>query len=206
MVVLLCFTSCTLPGPPDISPQKPNNVSSDLQDWYIYNSVGMPAHPVYDSLGIWSLDFPSQLGACARYVQTPFNSTTTLHNVTFTFVVVSDAPQYQVVDSKDYPPATIHIFFERQKDNLAAANGRWWADKSKYNLSSYDNHSITINIPLIFNFWTNVYGKTDEQSFNDSLAKIGWIGFTFGGQDFWANGVAMKAGHSKFVLQSLDVK
>jgi hypothetical protein len=206
-LAVLWVTSCALQqAPPNTPPEKPNFVSLDPQNWYIFYSGGMPDHPTADSLGAWSFDFPSfESGGHVNYVQTPFNATKTLHNVTVTFVVDSDAPQYHVMDSTDHPPATVHFFFEIQNDDLVEADGRWWADPSKYNLGSYDNHVITITVPLTPDCWTDVFGKSTSTSFYASLAKVGWIGVTFGGQDFWGHGVALAGGRSKYVLQNFYV-
>jgi len=206
-VALLCLTSCALHGPPNIQPQQPDSVSLDPQNWYIYYSGGLPPHPSPDASAAWSLDFPSfQDGGHVNYVETPFRaSTNVLHNVHISFVVQSDAPKYHVMDETDKPPATVHVFFEQQNDNLVEPNGRWWADPSKYNLGSDDNDEITMTIPLTPASWTNVYSKSDSKSFYESLQNVGWIGVTFGGQDFWGHGVALTGGTSKFVLKNMYV-
>jgi hypothetical protein len=205
--VSLCMTCCALPGPPEIAPDEPNSVSADPRDWYIRLSSGVSDHPSAISVGEWSVDVPNfQSGGCVRYIQTPFNVTKTLHSVSVTFVVQGKQAQYHVLDKTDFPPATVHIFFERRDDDFVQANGRWWADFNKYDLGSYDNHIIKMVIPLTSENWSDVHGQHDEKSFQDSLASAGWIGITFGGQDFWANGVAMEAGSSKFVLQDFSVQ
>jgi len=178
-------------------------VSLDARNWYIFYSAAMPSHPSADLNGGWSFSFPS--GGHVNYVQTPFNATTILHNVSTTFRVESNAPQYVVRDPGDILPATFHIFFEQQNDNLSDPNGRWWAQPSKYDLGSEDNTSHTFVVPFTPDQWTNVYGQQDPTSFYAALMNVGWIGLTFGGQRFFGHGVAVSGGSAKYVLVDLNV-
>lgn len=187
--------------PPSIPPPESNVVSLDPQNWYMFYSTGVPLHPPTDPQGAWSFEFPSaESGGHVGYIQTPFNATTTLHNVGMTFRVESDAPQYKVLDSGDIPPATFHVFFEQQGDDLSNPDGRWWADAGGYNLGSQDGQTLTITVPLTPDQWTGVNGQHDPNAFATALANVGWIGFTCGGQYFWGHGVAMTSGTSKFIL------
>lgn len=192
--------------PPNIQPQAANVVSLAPQNWYIYYSAGVPPNPSADIEGAWSFEFPSSgTGGHVNYVQTPFNATTTLHAVSITFKVESDAPQYEVLDPTDIPPATIHLFFEQQGDDLVDPNGRWWALASGYNLGSQDDGTIMYNVALTSDQWSNVVGQHDPQAFAAALTNIGWIGLTCGGQYFWGHGVALGNGSAKFILVDFQV-
>jgi hypothetical protein len=194
---------CGIQPPPGIAPGKPNVVSLDPKNWYIYYSSGTPAHPGTDSEGAWSFAFPNS--GHVNYIQTPFNVTSTLHNVTLTFKVESDAPLYGIVDPSDILPATVHIFFEQRNDNLIQPDGRWWAGASAYNLGSEDNTTITQVVPLTPDQWSDVYGEHDAQSFYAALSNVGWIGVTCGGQYFWGHGVGLDSGSAKYVLINVQV-
>ncbi len=188
-------------GPPNIPPQEPNVVSLDPSNWYIFHSAGMPAHPSADPEGAWSFDFPSsEAGGYLGYVETPFNATIPLHNVTITFRVENNAAQYVVLDPTDHPPATFRLLIEQQNDNLSDLNGRWWAQASMYDLGSQDNQTLTISVPLTSDQWTNVGGEHDAQAFAQALQNVGWVGLTFGGQYFAGHGVAVSSGSAKFIL------
>jgi len=188
-------------GPPNVRPQEPNMVSVDPDNWYIFYSAGMPAHPAADPDGAWSFDFPSfEAGGHVNYVETPFNATTTLHNVTITFQVENDSAQYVVIDTSDHLPATFRLLIEKQNDDLSDPNGRWWAQASMYDLGSQDNQILTISVPLTSDQWTNVVGQRDDRAFSQTLANIGWVGLTFGGQYFAGHGVAIRSGNAKYVL------
>lgn len=188
-------------GPPNIPPEEPNVVSVDPANWYIFYSAGMPAHPSPDPQGAWSFDFPkSENGGYLGYVETPFNATVALHNVTITFDVEDNAAQYVVHDPTDHLPATFRLMIEQQNDNLSDPNGRWWAQASMYDLGSQDNQILTISVPLTSDQWSNVYGKYDDQAFAQALQNVGWVGLTFGGQYFAGHGAAISSGSAKFIL------
>jgi len=193
-------------GPGDTAPQEPNVVSLDPENWYFFYSAGISTHPVADPEGAWSFDFPSSLtGGHVNYLETPFNATTALHNVTITFRVDNSSAQYVVIDKTDHLPATFRLLIERQNDNLSDPNGRWWSQASMYDLGSHDNQTLTISVPLTSDQWTNVVGQQDAQAFAQTLADIGWVGLTFGGQYFAGHGVAISSGNAKFVLIDYSV-
>ena len=196
-----CLVGCGYSGVPDIRPEEPNQVSLDPQNWYIFYSAGMPLHPSADSEGAWSFELPSsETGGHVNYVQTPFSTTTTPNNMTITFKIESDAPQYKVLDPDDYPPATVRLFFEQRNDNLTDPNGRWWAGASIYDLGSQDGQTLTFTVPFTSDLWGNVDGQFDAQAFDAALKDVGWVGMTFGGQRFAGHGVAVSSGSAKYVL------
>jgi hypothetical protein len=204
LALLSCLAGC-VQGVPNIHPQEANVVSLDPQNWYIFYSSQISLHPSSsEANGAWSFYLPPR-GGYVGYVQTPFNATTTLHNVIVSFTVESNAPQYEVLDPSDIPPATVHLFFEQQGDDLRNPDGRWWADFGGYNLGSQDNTAVTLVVPLTPDQWTNVYGANDPQAFYASLGNAGWMGLTFGGQYFWGHGVALSSGSAKFVLLNFKV-
>ncbi len=213
---MIGLTGCTLPAqqgvtlpnitpPPNELPAEANAVSLNPQGWNIFYSSGMPYHPSAETGAAWAFVFPSaESGGHVNYVQTPFRATTTLQNVTITFRVQSDQPLYDVIDAGDHPPATFHMFFEQQNDDLIESNGRWWAHGG-YNLGTQDNQTITLTVPLTSENWTNVHGETTPSSFAAAWANVGWIGVTFGGQFFWGHGVALDSGTATFVLINFQV-
>jgi hypothetical protein len=205
LILLTCLAACGYSSPtlPSVQPQAPNVISLDPQDWYILYSAGMPPHPSAYNRG-WSFEFPRD-GGHVNYVQTPFSATTTPHSVSITFRVESDAPEYKVADPTDSLPATFRLFFEQQHDDLRNPNGRWWAPGSKQNLGSIDNSTLTIVVALTYDQWTNVYGQQDAQAFSAALENIGWVGVTFGGQDFAGHGVGLVSGSAEFILVDYHV-
>ena len=206
LAVSLLLAGCVaVSPPPNIQPQAANAVSTSPQDWYVYYSAGMPPHPLADSEGIWSFEFPQIAAGHVNYIQTPFRSTTRLQDVTVVFRVESGAPLYTVLDPGDISPATLHIFVEQQGDDLSDPNGRWWAQTGGYDLGSKDNETITIEVPFTPNDWSNVFGQSDATNFSNALTNIGWIGITFGGQYFWGHGVALASGSSKFTLIDMRI-
>jgi len=209
LAILVGSTGCSnctdgICPPPDIPPQQPNVVSLDLQNWYIFYSDGMPAHPFPNGDGAWSFPFP--IAGHVNYIQTPFQVTALPHKLRMTFRVASDAPGYKVMDPADISPATVHIFFEQRNDNLVNPNGWWWADPSVYDLGSRDNETITTVVPFDAAQWSNVDDGSDPESFYAALRNVGWIGVTCGGQYFWGHGVALTSGAAGYILVDLQVE
>jgi hypothetical protein len=191
--------------PPNLAPAQPNVVSLNPQDWYIFYSAGVSDHPSPNVEGGWSFPFPT--AGHVNYIQMPFNATTVPHSVHLTFKVDSDAPQYEVIDPNDIPPATVHIFFEQRNDNLRSPNGRWWADTSGYDLGSRDNQTITIIVPFDPHKWSNVFDDAyNPYAFYAALRNVGWIGVTCGGQYFWGHGVGLRSGAASYVLVDFHVE
>jgi hypothetical protein len=217
LAILICLPGCSdgifpyddVFPPSNIPPAHPNVVSLNPQDWYIFYSAGMPDHPSPNVQGAWSFPFPTAgpTAGHVNYIQTPFNATTVLHGVYLTFRVDSDAPQYEVIDPNDILPATVHIFFEQQNDDLSNPNGRWWADTSGYNLGSRDNQTLTAIVPFDPSQWSNVFDDAyDPAAFYAALGNVGWIGMTCGGQYFWGHGVALSSGAASYVLVDFHVE
>jgi len=203
----LCGCGRGQPGPPDIPAQTPDVVSLAPHDWHIYYSSGMPPSPASSKGGAWSFKFPSAQGnGHVNYVQTPFNATVPLHEVSITFRIESNSAQYVERDAQDVPPATFRLFFEQRGDDLYDPNGRWWANASMYNLGSLDGETLTETVPLTPDQWTNVIGEEDPRAFADALRNIGWVGVTFGGQYFAGHGVALNDGTASYVLIDYTVK
>ena len=121
LLALASLTGCRIAPPPNIKPLAPNAVSLDPRDWNMLYSSDMPGHPSAEAAASWSFGFPR--GGHVNYVQTPFNATVALHNIEVTFRIDSFQAQYTVTDSRDKPPATVHLFFEQQ--NGRSQKPRW---------------------------------------------------------------------------------
>lgn len=148
-MIALFWTGCAGYATFHETPEQPNVVSLEPQDWYTLYSIRVPLHPTSDPMGAWSLDIPSsQGGAHLNYVETAFNATVPLHSITVVFEIDSSSPQYVVIDRTDHLPATCRLMIEQKNDDMADPNGRWWAGVSEYNLGSQDGQILTFNVPL----------------------------------------------------------
>jgi hypothetical protein len=204
LISLIHLAGCGISPPPDVKPRQANVVSLDPHDWYIFYSGGMSSHPTADPAGAWSFEFPDADGH-VNYIQTPFRTIATPTSIRLVFKIESDLAEYNVIDSTDTLPATVHVFFEQQNDDLRNPDGRWWSYESGYNLGSQDNNTITIIVPLTPDKWSNVIGQHDSISFYAALKNVGWVGVTCGGRNFWGHGVAVRGGSAKYILVSLRI-
>lgn len=203
LVALTFLSSCGAGPVPDMEPASSNEVSLKPQDWFVLYSPGMPDHPssAPRSGEAWLLQFPDPPHSI-HYVQTPFHATVPLSHITMTFRIDSSANvSYNgKVDPLAWDPATFHVFIQRRGDNLQKDFYRWWASDGGHILGSHDNSVVTIVVPLDYRRWTSVFGHVDEQEFQNTLRDLGWVGFTFGGSNFFGHGVNLNAGRATFTL------
>jgi len=212
-------------GPPNVTPAQMGIVSQDAKSWYILYSAGTTDHPVVPPTA-WAIDIPSA-GGHLNYVQTPFRTTERPRQIVMTFQVVESADAIPVSSKapaspcRDHNPCTpvaeFHIFIEQQGDNLSSEIGRWWC-KRGFRLTNVSDDSFdaqefvadgqphTITIPLSADQWTSVSGHGTPADFETALANIGYVGVTFGGSDFFGEGVDVRQGTAQFRMIELRVE
>jgi hypothetical protein len=151
----------------------------------------------------------SKPGRSVHYVVVPFNLTADeaakARSITMTFRIVSKDPEYNDhVEPNITGPAMLHLFFERAGDDFSNSDEfyRWWCTDSSgaYVLGAQDNQVVTVSCSLNVKSWMSVFGKRDETQFQNALANIGWVGFTFGGSGGWGHGVNLTDGLARFEL------
>ena len=204
---------------PDITPAVTGVVSQDPQSWYIMHSEGMADHPQAASGAAWSVLLPNagRLG----YVQTPYRPTVRPQQIIVTFEV-AESPDAIPVSSdagaspcREHDPCTpvaeFHIFFEQRGDDLTSETGRWWYqpgfrltntpdDSYDGQLFVADGQPHTITIPLSADQWTSVTGRGTAANFETALMNAGYVGITFGGSDFFGQGVSVERGTVEFKM------
>ena len=198
LMLLTVLAGCGGNAVPNIRPKALNSISLDAPDWYFMYGSGTSEHP--DPSGSeWAFDVPNAPGSI-HYLQTPANLTTVPKSITMIFRIdASASASYGISDSSDYPPASFHLFLERQDDDLAKDYYRWWGDVG-YDFGSFDDTTRTITIPLTAEHWSSVFGHHDQGEFNATLSNLAYVGITYGGHDFFGHGVYMATGSARFVL------
>ncbi len=84
-------------------------------------------------------------------------------------------------------------------DSLGAAN-QWWSEDAAIVTSMTNGNDVTLTVDFNPADWTNVYGHQGDSSaaetadFNSALAKVKYMGLSFGSGDFYADGFAFNTG------------
>jgi len=188
-------------------------------------SEGTPDHPGPGTDAAWTVSIPSD--GLLAYVQTPYRASARPHQIVITYRI--DAPIGAIPYSHDAaaspcrdhdpctPVAEFHVFLEQRGANFSSELDRWWfkpgfrltdvADDS-YDAQPFvdDGQVHTITIPLIADQWTSVTGKGTAADFETALKNVGWVGITFGGSDFFAQGVTMEQGTAQFKMIDFRVE
>jgi len=185
---------------------------SNAQFWTFYSSAGMPTNPSSLEPTGFEFTFPNLPGH-VNYMQAA-EPVPSPHQLTIVFEIDSTGAVYGQADPGDHNPATFHIMIQRAGDNYSGQGAydfyrlwyRW--DVTTNNLDVFANQGpITITVPLNDpTQWGSVFGHTPtEQQFQDTLANIANVAFTFGGQDFDGHGVFLVSGVSVFKVISFHV-
>lgn len=102
--------------------------------------------------------------------------------------------------------ALLRLFLQRKDDRLTNENYRWWGTTTANITSTRGDFTLVVKIDPAN--WTQVYGKsgTDQLAgFNDAIANVGNMGFTFGGM-FAGHGDAAVGGPVRFILKEYSVQ
>ena len=200
---------------PNVAPQQVGLVSQNASDWYLFygSAAGSPLitdgpqgtlTPIAGAIGY--VDIPNEPGH-VNYIQTPYFAPTQLPSeIDSTIQIEAEDATYWQADPNDTDPATFHIFFEVQNDNLQSPNGRFWYSY-KPELPTNGVQTFVIKAPFDPAQWGNVDGSAfTAAEFQVSLQSIGWVGLTFGGQDFDGHGVGMAAGKARVTVVDFQVR
>ena len=151
--------------------------------------------------------FPGPSGVAGYFYTKPPATIARGQTVTLVYSIEGSTPEWGVRDPTDLPPATMHLFLWRSGDNLscngAMASYRFWAP-SGVTLKLGDSQTLTSVLdPSV---WTNCYGQRDTTGFTGALENAMGIGFTFGGQKFFGQGVYLGSGSATFKVNSYTVR
>jgi hypothetical protein len=109
------------------------------------------------------------------------------------------------------PVAEFHIFFEQRGDDFSSEIGRWWY-KPGFRITDIPDASYTaqpfvadgqvhmLRVPVTRDEWTSVTNHSTSDDFEASLLNAGYVGITFGGSDFFAQGVFVRQGTVMFEM------
>jgi hypothetical protein len=151
--------------------------------------------------------FPGPSGVAGYFYTKPPATIARGQTVTLVYSVDGSIPVWEVSDTNDVPPATMHLFLWRSGDDLscngAMASYRFWAPAG-VTLKLGDSQMLTSVLDP--SLWANCYGEHDTGGFDGALENAMGIGFTFGGQNFFGHGVYLSRGSATFKVNSYTVR
>lgn len=227
-VLLILATSGCGGGCPqrlqDLAPARIDAVTQDPQGWNILHSSGTPNHPAAPPTS-WAVFLPGPDGKLG-YITTPYRTTTRPQLINLTFQVTESPDAIPVATEaaaspcRDHDPCTpvaeFHVLIQVQGDDGSEC-GRWWF-KPGFRLTNLADDSFdqavfvgdgqphTVTIPLKSDQWTSVTGRGSPADFESALQKIGYVGVTFGGSDFFGHGAAVQQGTVQFQMINYQVR
>ncbi len=117
-------------------------------------------------------------------------------------------------------PGAVRLLLQ---SNLAAGNGNapcvgsglnqdnyWWSNPTDYVFVPGPSGDITLQVKLDPGEWSNVCGipgSSDTADFEEAIANIKYLGLSFGGGSFFANGLGVDGttGTAQFKLESFTI-
>jgi hypothetical protein len=191
-------------------------VPLDSQAWSILYSPGMPPHPMPQAGGGWYFDFPKVPGS-VNYVLAEVNSAASRSVAASITVTTSGAPRFDYDFGPDNScafPAHVRFLLQQKGDDLSGKNGkqyfRWWSNRVAYRLAP---GSANLKVSLTdLNQWISVFGEKANASaaaaagFQQAIAQLGHVGFSFGGGCFYGHGVHVSGGSARFAITSYTLK
>jgi hypothetical protein len=188
----------------------------NAQAWDILYSPGMPPHPTPQPDGGWYLDFPSAPNS-VHYVLAAVNVTASSSVDASILVTTTGAPIFVYnlqPDNNCTYPAHVRFLLQEKGDDLSGTNGkqyfRWFSNSAAYQLAP---GAANLSAPLTdLSQWTSVFGEkanagaAAKAGFEQAIANLGRVGFSFGGGCFYGHGVRVTGGGARFAVNSYTVK
>lgn len=212
ILVVLLLSSCN-----DAS-SLPAVVPMSTQAWSILYSPGMPRHPAPQAGGGWYFDFPSGSNSSVHYVLAAVNmaASNSVHaSIAVTPTTGKPVFVYNLERTNTcINPARVRFLLQEKGDDLLGRNGkqyfRWWSNSVAYELApgAAELSASLTNLSQ----WESVFGEKADAStsaragFKRAIARLGNVGFAFGGGCFYGHGVRVSGGAARFAVAGYDVK
>ena len=190
-------------------------VPMNAQAWDILYSPGMPPHPMPQTGG-WYVDLPAAPNSI-HYLLAAVNMAASSSVDASILVTTTGTPIFVYnlqPDNNCVYPAHVRFLLQEKDDDLSGINGkqyfRWFSNSVAYQLAP---GSTNLSAPLTdLSQWTSVFGEKANGSaaakagFEQAIANLGRVGFSFGGGCFYGHGVRVSGGSARFVVTSYAVK
>ena len=191
-------------------------VPMNAQAWNILYSPGMPPHPTPQIGGGWYVDLPAAPNSI-HYVLAAVNMAASSSVDASILVATTGTPIFVYnlqPDNACAYPAHVRFLLQEKGDDLSGTNGkqyfRWWSNSAAYQLAP---GPANLSAPLTdLSQWTSVFGEKANGSaaakagFEQAIANLGSVGFSFGGGCFYGHGVRVSGGGARFAVNGYTVK
>jgi hypothetical protein len=191
-------------------------VPINAQAWTILYSPGMPPHPTPQTGGGWYVDLPGAPNSI-HYLLAAVNTAASSSVDATILVTTTGAPVFVYnlqPDNNCTYPAHVRFLLQEKGDDLSGTNGkqyfRWFSNSAAYQLAP---GAANLSAPLTdLSQWTSVFGEKANASaaakagFEQAIANLGSVGFSFGGGCFYGHGVRVSGGGARFAVNSYTVK
>ena len=213
LLLLVAFNdNGSSPTPKPRSPVVP----MDAQAWSILYSPGMPPHPTPQPGGGWYFDFPTDPNS-VHYVLAAVHMSASSYVAARILVTTSGTPVF-VYNLEPHNtcvhPAQVRFLLQEKGDDLSGRNGkqyfRWFSNSVAYQLASGASNLRASLTDL--SQWTSVLGEKANASaaatagFQQAIANLGSVGFSFGGGCFYGHGVRVSGGGARFAVTNYAVE
>lgn len=174
----------------------------------LYNS---PSGALYFS-------FPTTIADSVNYLQTLHTtSIAAYHSISITLqTTTTGSPVFNYEFTGDPNPcnfpAHARLMIETDGTGSAAGYDRWWANPTAFLLDPSNTGLVVMTVMLTPNQWSSVFGEFGNSSakatsgFKTALARVRWLGLTFGGGCFFGHGVdVLGTGTAKLTISAFDL-
>lgn len=192
----------------------PVTASADSAPWHVYNLTASGR----------TLSSPQAAGqntdvATFDFLSTPTTSYLLNHQlggdirektIKATFSITgSGTLDYNMTDNVSGYSPTVRIFFETSSTGGFNQSNFWWSHPGATNISAEMNE-VTIEATVeATSDWTDYFaGSASDlsEAFNAAAANATYVGLSFGGGFFFANGVGMETGTATFHLTDFEIE
>jgi len=216
ILTFLLISACNESGTQPAATAQSTIIPMNAQAWTIRYSPGMPPHPTPQPGGGWYFDFPSAPDS-VHYVLAGVNMGASSSVNASILITTTGAPVFVYnlqPDNNCAYPAHVRFLLQKKDDDLSGTNGkqyfRWWSNSATYQLAP---GAANLSAPLTdLSQWTSVFGEkananaAAKAGFQQSIANLRNVGFSFGGGCFYGHGVRVSGGSARFALESYTVK
>ncbi len=180
--------------------------------WKLYSFNGSGSHlqstaATVGTSGAASFTFPMDTFTGAAYLLSTkvANSGNLFGGTLAATVSITAAPGTEFTNypgcANDILNPTVGLYFETKATGKTLNASAYWWSSTRVPLSSLVANPTLLQTAMTDGAWTNYNGQTDSAGFAKAATNVSAWGVSFGGDCFYANGVAASNSSAVFTLQ-----